>query len=53
VPVLPDVVVIFLSSIVVLTPKGIFSVVPILHSVRDILTIHWLLSSGNLKYTGS
>jgi len=53
VPVLSDAVAIFFSSIVALTPNGNFSVVSVLHSVSDILTIHWLLSSGNLKYTGS
>jgi hypothetical protein len=37
VPVLSDVAVIFFSSIVVLTPKGKCWVVPILHSVSDIV----------------
>jgi len=37
VPVLSDVAVIFFSSIVVLTPKGKFWVVPIVHSVSDIV----------------
>jgi len=36
VPVLSDVIVIFLSSIVVLTPNGKFWVVPLLHSLSDI-----------------
>jgi len=36
VPVLSNVIVIFFSSIVVLTPNGKFWVVPLLHSLSDI-----------------
>jgi len=36
VPVLSDVNVTFLSSIIVLTPNGNFWIVPLLHSVRDV-----------------
>jgi hypothetical protein len=39
VPVLPDVVVLFLSSIVVLRAHGQFWIVPLLHSVSDIAVI--------------
>jgi len=39
VPVLPDEVVILMSSIVLLIPNGSFLVVPVLHSVKDYIII--------------
>ena len=39
VPVLSDVVVTFLSSIIILTPNGNFWVVPLLHSLSDLSRI--------------